>query len=46
MSLLWAIVLGMAIWNQPPGPWTLVGAGVIVLAGLYLVRRDALQARS
>ena len=46
MGLLWAIVLGMAVWNQPPGPWTLVGAGVIVLAGLYLVRRDALQARS
>jgi drug/metabolite transporter (DMT)-like permease len=46
MGILWAILLGIVVWNQPPGPWTLVGAAVIVVSGLYLVRRDALQARA
>lgn len=45
MGLLWAILLGVLVWNQPPGPWTLVGAAVIVAAGLYLVRRDARSAK-
>jgi drug/metabolite transporter (DMT)-like permease len=45
IGILWAILLGILVWSQPPGPWSIAGASVIVCAGLYLVRRDALQAR-
>jgi drug/metabolite transporter (DMT)-like permease len=33
-------LLGYLVFSDLPGPWTAVGATVIALSGLYLVRRE------
>ncbi len=44
-SLLWAIGLGWLLFGTFPDGWTLTGAGIVVLAGLFtLLRERRLQA--
>jgi drug/metabolite transporter (DMT)-like permease len=38
--LVWAALLGAAVFGDVPGIWTILGAGVIVLSGLYAWRHD------
>ncbi|MDH3595952.1 MAG: DMT family transporter [Rhodospirillales bacterium] len=38
--LIWTVVFGYVIFGDLPGPWTLLGAAVIVLSGLYILRRE------
>ena len=40
-SLIWATLFGYLIFGDLPDPWTVAGAGIIVLAGLYVFRREA-----
>ncbi|MEL6219812.1 MAG: DMT family transporter [Pseudomonadota bacterium] len=40
-SLLWATVLGFLIYDELPDFWTLSGAVIIVLAGLYVFHRES-----
>ncbi len=44
-SLLWATMFGFLIFGELPDPWTLVGAVIIALAGLYVFRREAQLSR-
>lgn len=44
-AMLWAIVLGFAIWGDVPGWLTLVGMLVVVVSGLYIMRRESMRAR-
>jgi drug/metabolite transporter (DMT)-like permease len=44
LKLILAGVIGFAVFDEVPGPWTLVGAAVIVGAALYIARREAAQA--
>ena len=37
-ALAWAVVFDLAVWGVPPGPWTLAGAAVVVLAGVMSQR--------
>lgn len=39
-SLVWAVLLGAAIFGELPSPWTWVGAPVIILSGLVIVWRE------
>jgi len=39
-SLLWATLLGAALFSQLPAPWTWVGAPVIIFSGLVIVWRE------
>lgn len=39
-SLLWAIVLGLVVFGDLPDLWTLVGAAVVVGAGLFTLWRE------
>jgi drug/metabolite transporter (DMT)-like permease len=41
--IVWAVVLGWAVFGDVPDPLTLAGAGIIVAAGLYIFWRE--QAR-
>jgi drug/metabolite transporter (DMT)-like permease len=43
-AMLWGVLLDIAIWNVYPGVLTLVGASVVVGAGLYLIQRERRQA--
>lgn len=39
-SLLWAIVLGLVVFGDLPDAWTLVGAAIVVGAGLFTLWRE------
>lgn len=40
-SLLWGTLIGYLMFGDLPDLWTIVGALIIVLAGLYVFRREA-----
>ncbi len=44
-SLLWAIVLGFAVFGDWPDFWTLVGASIVVGAGVFTLWREHALAR-
>lgn len=39
-SLVWATILGLLLFAQAPGPWTWVGAPVIIASGLVILWRE------
>ena len=39
-ELLWAIGIGFLLFGALPDIWTLIGAGVLVATGVYLLRTD------
>ena len=39
-SLLWAIVLGWAVFSQLPDLYALIGAGIVVVTGIYTLFRE------
>jgi drug/metabolite transporter (DMT)-like permease len=39
-AMLWGVLLDIAIWNVYPSALTLVGAAVVIGAGLYLIERE------
>ena len=40
-SLIWATLIGYLMFDELPDLWTVIGAMIIVLAGLYVFRREA-----
>jgi drug/metabolite transporter (DMT)-like permease len=44
-SLVWAVILGLLVWGDLPGPWTWGGASLVVGSGLYLWHRELTLAR-
>jgi drug/metabolite transporter (DMT)-like permease len=40
VQLIWAVLLGWALWSTHPAPSTWAGAAVIVLSGLYTIHRE------
>ena len=39
-SMVWALLFGFAMFGDLPDGWTLLGAAVVILAGLYILRRE------
>lgn len=37
-GLLWAVALGAVLWNEWPDGWLLLGAAVVIGAGIYMSR--------
>lgn len=46
LNLLWAMILGWAVFGDLPGPITLLGAGLIVGTGVYTLHRERVVARA
>ncbi|TZG28742.1 DMT family transporter [Sphingomonas montanisoli] len=44
-QIIWASLLGWLLWSTAPGTNTLVGAGLIVCAGLYTAWRESRKRR-
>jgi len=44
LKLILAGAIGFLVFGEVPGPWTLLGAAVIVGAALYIARREAVRA--
>src|SRR5207302_177109 len=43
--VVWAIALGYTVFGDVPAPLTLIGAAIIIGAGLYIFWREQMQAR-
>lgn len=43
-ALVWVVLIDLIVWNVLPDAMTWLGAGVIVLSGLYLFRRERVRA--
>jgi drug/metabolite transporter (DMT)-like permease len=39
-AIIWSMLLGWVVWSDVPGFSTLAGAGLIVVAGLYILHRE------
>lgn len=39
-SLLWATLIGFLMFGELPDRWTVIGAVIIILAGLYVLHRE------
>ena len=44
-ALIFSAALGYLIWEDIPGTHAIVGAGLIVASGLYIIHREAMVAR-
>ncbi len=40
-QIIWALIFDLAIWGAFPASATLLGAGIVILTGLYIFRREA-----
>jgi len=43
-ALLWSVMLDISLWGVLPDRVTWVGAAIIVVSGLYLLRRERVHA--
>ena len=39
-SLLWATIIGLVIWDQLPSKHVVLGAFILILSGIYLLRNE------
>ena len=39
-SLLWAVLIGLAVWRDVPDPWVITGGLIIVAGGVLMLRSD------
>ena len=44
-GLVWGVILGLIIWGEWPSRDVMIGASVIVTAGLYIVHRERLASK-
>jgi drug/metabolite transporter (DMT)-like permease len=42
-AMVWAVLLGLAVFGEAPGWPVLVGSAVVIASGLYILRREALR---
>ena len=42
-ALIWATLLGFLMWGELPDGYTLIGVGVVISSGLYIIYREAIQ---
>lgn len=39
-EMIWALIFGLIIFGDIPGPWTMLGAAIIIGSGLYLIMAE------
>lgn len=40
-QIIWASIFGWFVFNETPDRYTIIGAGIIIVSGLYIVLREA-----
>ncbi|MGO1119282.1 DMT family transporter [Rhodovibrionaceae bacterium A322] len=40
MSMIWAVLIGFFVWGSLPSATTLLGAGIVIASGLYILHRE------
>ena len=46
LSLVWASILGFAVWGDVPTPELLLGSAIVVTSGLYILWRETMRRRA
>ena len=44
-QIVWMLVLGYILFGDLPDPWTLVGSGIVIASGLYLLYRERIRSQ-
>lgn len=39
-NLIWATLIGFALFGTLPDVWTYIGAGIIIVSGIYIIHRE------
>ena len=39
-AILWATIAGFLIWQELPDPMTMIGAGLLIVSGVLIIRRE------
>jgi len=42
-ALIWATLLGYLLWDELPDSYTLIGAGIVISSGLYIIYRETIK---
>jgi drug/metabolite transporter (DMT)-like permease len=42
-QIVWMLVLGYVVFGDWPNVWTLLGSGIVIASGLYLLSRERLR---
>ncbi len=42
-ALIWATLLGFLLWGELPDAITLIGAGIVISSGLYIIYRETVK---
>ena len=42
-ALIWATLLGFLLWDELPDRYTLIGAGIVISSGLYIIYRETIK---
>ena len=45
LSLVWAMILGFAVWGDVPTSGLLVGSAIVVASGVYILWRETVHRR-
>ena len=45
-SMIWAVLFGYLFFGDLPDQWTIAGASIVISAGLYILHREAVRART
>ena len=44
-AIVWAALLGYVIWDDVPDMWSVVGTGIIIASGIYILHREFIRRR-
>lgn len=42
-QILWMVLIGWLLFAQVPNQWTVIGAGIVIASGLYLITRERVR---
>ena len=42
-ALIWATLLGFLLWGELPDTYTLIGSGIVISSGLYIIYRETIK---
>jgi drug/metabolite transporter (DMT)-like permease len=42
-ALIWATLLGFLLWDELPDTYTLIGTGIVITSGLYIIYRETIK---
>lgn len=45
-GMIWGVLFGYVLWGDLPTAWVLIGAAIIALCSVYIVRREAMRRRA